>query len=208
VNLALSYVLWKGRTAVLHGAGIPGLGSDDYPLETPAQRTAVIARINAHTNAEALSATAKDEVVRALGRQLGVDYDAMTQARILTLMNPKEVTSMASQGVDFQLHTHRHRTPRDAARFLEEVQQNSWRIEGMTGVRPTHFCYPSGIHYPEYLPVLAGEGVVSATTTKPGIADASDNPLLLPRFVDTNRITDLTFESWLHGFAPWLRRMA
>lgn len=208
VNLALSYVLWKRRTAVLHGAGVPGLGEATYPLETPAQRADVLTQINQYLQRNPQTLAAKDDIVRTLGRRLDFDYDEMVKARLLTLMNPAEITELASQGVDFQLHTHRHRTPRDPARFLEEVQQNSWRIEKMTGVRPTHFCYPSGVHYPEYLPVLASERVVSATTTKPGIADVTDHPLLLPRFVDTDRITDLKFESWLHGFAPLIRLMS
>jgi len=46
--------------------------------------------------------------------------------------------------------------------------------------------------------------VISATTCDTGIADASSNPLLLPRLVDTSGRTDLEFEGWLTGASKFI----
>ena len=44
---------------------------------------------------------------------LGIDYAELAAKRILQLMNAREVAEVATNGVDVQLHTHRHRTPED-----------------------------------------------------------------------------------------------
>jgi hypothetical protein len=93
----------------------------------------------------------------------------------------------------------------EAEAFRWEVRENAWRIEAMTGRRPTHFCYPCGIWRPSYFEVLESEGVMSATTTHPGIAGPTQPRLLLPRFLDMNTVSDVEFESWVTGLAPRLR---
>jgi peptidoglycan/xylan/chitin deacetylase (PgdA/CDA1 family) len=136
---------------------------------------------------------------------VGVDYSAFKASRMLAPMRPQDVTAMARAGVDFQLHTHRHRTPPEPDLFVDEIRENRWRIEAMTGVRPTHFCYPSGVYRQSYFALLETEGVNSATTTEPGLAAPSDARLLLPRFVDMQTVPDAEFEAWLTGLAPWAK---
>jgi len=41
--------------------------------------------------------------------------------------------------------------------------------------------------------------VVSATTCDPGLASRDDHTLLLPRFVDTSRVSEAEFVGWLGG---------
>jgi hypothetical protein len=50
-----------------------------------------------------------------------------------------------------------------------------------------------------FLPWLKQAGVVSATTCEAGFAARSCNPLLLPRFLDNESLSDIEFESWLTG---------
>ena len=50
-----------------------------------------------------------------------------------------------------------------------------------------------------FLPWLQEAGVVSATTCETGFASRSSNPLLLPRFLDNETLSDIEFESWLTG---------
>jgi hypothetical protein len=76
----------------------------------------------------------------------------------------------------------------------------------LTGRSTRHFCYPSGVYEPEFLPWLEAEQVVTATTCDPGMASSGCNPLLLPRFVDTSYVTSLEFEGWLTGAASLLPR--
>jgi hypothetical protein len=64
--------------------------------------------------------------------------------------------------------------------------------------------YRSGVHSREFLPWLAEENIISATTCVVGLASAHTNPLLLPRMVETNGRTALEFEGWLTGVADLL----
>ena len=208
MNVLVSYMLWQRREATLTAPEVPGLGSDTYPLATPAQRTAVIKQITDTIDPSDPEPDERDAISRAIARRLGLDFDRFAADRVLTLLNPKEVADLAGHGVDFQLHTHRHRTPENDEKFVEEIRENRARIEAMTGRPAVHFCYPSGVYRRSYLPLLHAERVVSATTTRPGIADPSSDPLLLPRFVDTSTVSPAEFEAWLHGIMPWLKTTA
>jgi peptidoglycan/xylan/chitin deacetylase (PgdA/CDA1 family) len=130
-----------------------------------------------------------------------VDYGDLLRRRILQLMSPQEIAELAATQITFELHTHRHRTPRDRSLFTREIQDNRSALEAITNTRTTHFCYPSGDYDPMFLPWLAEQGIVSATTCDPGLASARSQPLLLRRFVDTTGQTSLEFEGWLTGAA-------
>jgi peptidoglycan/xylan/chitin deacetylase (PgdA/CDA1 family) len=205
VQLFLSYVLWKRKAATLDGRGIPGLGGH-HALTTAAQRDALVASFLRGAAAAGFGATEKDRAVRAVTERLGLDYQQLFDARILRLMTPGEVSATAGPLADFQLHTHAHHTPDSVDEFIEEIRENRRRIEAMTGRPANHFCYPSGVYRKAYLPALAREGVISATTCDPGIAGPASDALLLPRFVDTDDVSDLEFEAWVTGTACWLPR--
>ena len=203
VGLFTSYALWLARDRVLEGDGIPGLAGT-YPLATEEQRAAVVNIVRAWPAKQ--TGITQDAIVEAIVRRLGLDYDGMLRSRILTLMRPDEVTRMSNQGVDFQLHTHWHVTPADVDEFIRGVRINRERIETFTGKRATHLCYPSGNYRMEYLAALQQYGVATATTCDPGIAARASHPLLLPRFIDTTEVSEVVFEGWLTGMAPFLPR--
>lgn len=206
VPLFLSYLLWLKRDTLLDGRGLPGLGGL-HSLETDAERDALVDDFLRAATATGYGAVEKDAAAQEIAGRLGLDYAALFDSRVLRLMTPEEVRANARHPlVDFELHTHAHRTPENMDAFLWEIRENRTRIEAMTGRRPVHFCYPSGVYRPAYLPALANEGVVSATTCDPGIASRASNALLLPRFVDTEFTTDLEFEAWVTGAACWLPR--
>ncbi len=154
---------------------------------------------------EKLSAEAKDDLARRTAKSLKLDYDALVSSRILQLMAPDEARDLTEQGFDIQLHTHRHRTPSDEALFRREIRDNRGRIEELTGRTPQHFCYPSGVYAASFLPWLAAEGIRTATTCDPALAEQSHHPLLLPRKIDTMGVSEVEFEAWLSGFEPRLR---
>jgi peptidoglycan/xylan/chitin deacetylase (PgdA/CDA1 family) len=203
VHLLIGYALWKARDRVLDGSGLPGLDGT-YPLHTPEQRQHVVSAIAALLRT--IDISRKDPIARTLVERIGLDYDTLTSSRLLTLMGPAEVARMAAEGVDFQLHTHLHRTPDDPEAFVRDVVHNRERLQELTGRRATHLCYPSGVYKTSYLPPLAREGIVSATTCDPGLASRDSDPLLLPRFVDTTTVSDLEFEAWVTGLAFCLPR--
>jgi peptidoglycan/xylan/chitin deacetylase (PgdA/CDA1 family) len=206
VSLFNAYLLWRARGGTIDGRGIPGLGSATFPLRTAAERAEVVRRVDEAIRGAAMTRAERDAVPHAVARALGLDAGELLRARLLTLMNPSEVAQVSDAGVAIELHTHVHRTPEDPAKFLWEIVENSKRIEKITGRRPAHFCYPSGVYRAQYLPILRAEGVVTATTCEPGLVEKTTNPLLMPRFVDTMGVSDAEFEGWLTGAASWLAR--
>jgi peptidoglycan/xylan/chitin deacetylase (PgdA/CDA1 family) len=140
--------------------------------------------------------------------RLGVDWGAVVGGRLFHLMTGAEVADVARRGFDIQLHTHRHRTPRERAVFLEEVRENRRILQEFTGHPTTHFCYPSGDVDPLFLPWLRELNVETATTTVPDLARPGDDPLLLPRFVDTMAQPEVMFEGWLSGARSILKRLS
>ena len=127
---------------------------------------------------------------------------------MLRIMSPEQVQSLPPL-IDVQLHTHRHRAPRELDSFSDEIEENRTRISAITGIARqslSHFCYPNG-DYSESLRLwLRQLGVVSATTCVPGMAHSQSDLLLLPRFIDTMNTSELSFEAWASGFAALLPR--
>ena len=142
----------------------------------------------------------KNDMAARLAELLDISYDEIVAKRMFQLMNPTERMELAAAGVDFQLHTHRHRTPVDENLFRREIQDNRHSLGGL-GENAIHFCYPSGVYRAEFLAWLKRENVVSATTCDAGLAGKNCNHLLLPRLVDTAARTTVEFEAWLNGVA-------
>ncbi|MBV9180398.1 MAG: polysaccharide deacetylase family protein [Acidobacteria bacterium] len=205
LNLACSYILWRNAGSVLPPA--PSLGwNRPRQLSTEQERESVVSELLAFSEKKGMSGAAKDELAPQLAELVGFDYRQFQARRILQLMRPEEIHELSTKGVDFQLHTHRHRTPDDESLFRKELRDNRRRLQEITSHPATHFCYPSGVYRREYLPWLYQEGVVSATTCEPGIASPATDTMLLPRLVDTTGKTGLEFEAWLSGTGPLLAR--
>jgi hypothetical protein len=196
-NLAVQYLLWKSNSPEvdLHPLGIP----IHSPAADPEQRLAVAAALMNYCDRRQMSSRERDETAAALAATLGIDYERIRRRRLLQILAPEEVTELARTGVDFQLHTHRHRTPFDRELFLREIQDNRRQIAEMTGRDPSHFCYPSGVYARQFLPWLQEAGVRSAVTCELGVAKPAAHLLLLPRLLDDSRVLTLDFEAWLCG---------
>jgi peptidoglycan/xylan/chitin deacetylase (PgdA/CDA1 family) len=205
-SLICSYMLWKARLLNLSvdlsefGAARPVV------TEREENRDAAVEQIVHWAERQDFNGKQKDEVATKIATRLGIDYESLRAKRILHLMNSKEVKELAAAGVDFQLHTHRHRMPLQEDLFRREIRDNRAHIAGAAGGTQQHFCYPSGAYRPEYIDWLAKEEIISATTCDTGFATADTNRLLLPRFVDTGGRTDLEFESWVNGIGHFLSR--
>ena len=203
-RLMCAYLFWKGRTRVLEGRefGLEG----QWDLATKEQRVAAEQAFVERADQDGLDVEGYDRRAAQLAAALGVDYDALRQRRVLQLMTPEEMKAVAADGADLQLHTHRHRVPRDQALFGREIIDNRTRLERASGRPAVHFCYPSGVYLPEFLPWLDSLGVKTATTTEAGLADRSSTPLLLPRVVDTASLSPVELEGWLSGASHFLPR--
>ena len=204
-DLMISYLLWKGREETLDLEVLIEKESRIDLHSDEAQNTARVAILE-FAQAQKFSAEEKDELAANLARVLNVDYDFLIEQRIMRNLMPEEVTELAADGVDIQLHTHRHRVPKDHDLFLREIDDNRQSIQTMTGKQASHFCYPSGVHSPEFLPWLTESGVVTATTCEPGFASTDSHRLLLPRVLDNAALSPIEFESWLTGVSAALPR--
>ena len=204
-DVMVSYLLWKGRRdGVSFDALVPGIGVRD--LRDLAARGEVHHRILQYAAEAELTGEAKDHLLVALASMLGIDFEALRARRLLHIMQPDEIRELAERGVDFQLHTHRHRTPRERDAFDAEISENREWLARVTGRDPHHCCYPSGVYRNEMLPWLAAGDVHSATTCDPGIATPRSAPLLLPRFVDNSEVSEQVFMAWASGAADFLPR--
>lgn len=198
---ACSYVLWKARG---DRHVVTDVRREALDLTTDEGLRDAVAAVKHVARRDKLAPAEKTILLRRVANAVGVDYDEIAARGLLRIMSPAEVKQLTDAGVDFELHTHRHRTPLEQAAFTEEIETNRARLEQMTGKPARHFCYPSGAYEPEFLPWLTTLGIVSATTCDPGLATSETPPLMLPRLVDTSSTSTVEFEGWLSGAAAWL----
>lgn len=196
-NLVLDYIFWKSGRGTI---ALPDHGLDEeMDLRDLANRQKVVQHLRRWMDDRRLDTAAKDDVARSLAERLGVNYQEILQRRMLQILSPDEVATVAKNGVDVQLHTHRHRMPHDHALFDREIDDNRQQILAMTGKVPVHFCYPSGVYSPRFFAWLKGQGVESATTCDKGLARQTSEMLKLPRVLDDTKMPMLRFESVVSG---------
>jgi hypothetical protein len=201
-NLALSYLFWRSRLRQFDGSKFGRQNTFDLSTETARAQATRIFR--GYARDRCYSPAQKDELAAEIASELGVDYAEILRLRMLQLMTSAQIAEISANGVDVQLHTHRHRTPLAETMFVREIRDNREWIEMKTGKQASHFCYPSGIYREEFLPWLQKEHVVSATSCDAGLATSRCNPLLLPRLLDTMNLTEVEFEGWLTGVSSLL----
>lgn len=204
-QLMASYLFWHARQRQL--AAFPEFGwTAPVDLGKPSARVALVMQLKQLEERENWTPDDRERALRRLASACGdAPYEEFVARRILQIMTPAEATAISQRGFDVQLHTHRHRTPFQEGLFRREIQDNARAIQELTGARPSHFCYPSGVYQPAFFPWLETEGVESATTCKPGIATPSAYRLELPRYVDTMLQSTADFASWVSGMAALLR---
>jgi hypothetical protein len=196
-------MMWKARnqgTVDLRELGV----AHPVALALPEERQEAVNQIVQWADGQDITGQQKNDIAARLAQHLRIDYPELVAQRILQLMNQQELKQLATSGVDFQLHTHRHRMPVNEELFRKEIHENRELISQAVSGVTRHFCYPSGAYRPEFIKWLQAEGVISATTCDTGIATPQSDRLLLPRLVDTTGRTDLEFESWVNGIGHFI----
>ncbi len=199
------YLLWKGRDQKLNLREITGK-DQEFDLSIQEDRAKAKTEIFQYTRTQQMSAVEKNDLLSRLAQALKIDYRAILDKRIMQILNPDEVKKIAAQGIDIQLHTHRHRVPVEKQLFYREIEDNRNVIKTLVGQAAKHFCYPSGVYETEFFPWLNDLGVISATTCVPGLATKESHHLLLPRFIDTSKQSMIEFEGWLTGISASIAR--
>ncbi|HKR13222.1 MAG TPA: polysaccharide deacetylase family protein [Pyrinomonadaceae bacterium] len=205
-DVMCSYLLWKGRGRVID---VDGLLNDvaSLDLRSESQRQCATMAIREFTRREKFSAERKDKLLIALAERLSVDYQAILSQRLLHLLSLNECAELAAQGVDIQLHTHRHHSPKTRESFLLELDENRNFITRFTK-HPQHFSYPHGLYEDCFAPWFSACEVTSATTCDPGLVDNRSDIYKLPRVVDTSSLQLVELEGWISGFSKFLPRKA
>jgi len=205
-RLLVQWVFRSTRAPLLDLSAL-GLGMvGTLRLEPGAACDAAMWRIIRHAE-QHLDEPERQALADRLGMLLGVDLAPVRAGRWLSLADPEELASAARQGLDLQLHTHRHRFPLDRPLALRELRDNRAVLEPLVGRPLRHFCYPSGYARPAHLPWLAEAGVVSATTGEAGLNPPGHSRYTLRRFLDGSAVSQLEFEAELSGFTDLLRRL-
>jgi hypothetical protein len=199
-DLACSYMLWRSLGKTL-----------DWPRIIPAacilteqNRTNITQTIQAYAWSESMTSEQKSALLEELAERLDFDYAELVRSRRLTLVSDNEAQEMAAEGLDIQLHTHRHQSPLDRASFFREIADNRSYIRRLTDKDPDHFAYPNGYHHPSHAAFLRELGVKTATTCYAGHTTRESPHLKLPRFVDSEAVPEAQFLAWCTGTADLL----
>jgi peptidoglycan/xylan/chitin deacetylase (PgdA/CDA1 family) len=198
-NLTVSYLLWRSQGP---GRRLP----DGTPIGNYVEAELVAQTMIRDAITEGLSTAEKDVRARELAGFLGHDYDELCRRRMLCLMTADQVKNASSSCIAIEAHTHRHRTPDDLDLMTRELRDNITRIQQITGRRPVHFCYPSGVYNANYFPLLKQEGFRSAITCERALATRKVHPYMIPRWLDNQMHTESHYRGWLMGLRPLLER--
>lgn len=201
-DVTISFFLWLGRSQRLEW---PGMLPEPVVLDLSG-RSRARAYLMKYAEERGFDARQKDALLGELAEKLGIDYAEFCRKRILQIMSADEAAKLAHAGVDFQIHTHRHRTPADRDLLLKEFKDNRRFIQEAGAPWPDHFCYPSGYYRHINRDWLSEAGIVSAVTCDPALASRRSDRFDLPRFVDSSSCDTRHFEAWLSGVPQLLPR--
>ncbi len=199
-NLMCPYLLWRGRYNLGRLGAEFGLKGQSATSRAGGQGLA--AAQSAVLQWRKTKPAGVEEDTRFAGEladRLGIDWQELLSRRVLQLMSRQEVESLAAEGIDFQLHTHRHRTPDDPAAYRREIDDNRRVLEAWTGKPANHYCYPSGVWSPKVHPWLREAGIETATTCVAGAAAPHSNPLAVPRYLISAGLRENHFAALLSG---------
>jgi len=202
-HLLCSYILWKGFGKIIDSKVFTD-HTGPLDLRTAGGVNTAAARVWAFARSAKLSQEERQTLAEKLADFVGLDYSSIVKARLFNLMNRAELSELVHEGVDVQLHTHRHRMPNDKAMFLADLAENREFLKTIGQLGARYFAYPSGLYRSEVFPWLSDAGVRSATTCETGMVGPDSNCMCLPRLIDGSGLSEPEFESWLCGFRSFL----
>lgn len=154
---------------------------------------------------EAPSPAEERALLQQAARQSDVDLSCV-DGELFCITPPTALAPLVQQGLDLQVHTHRHHLPAAPDALAAEIGDNRRHLAEAGSTRADHLCYPSGEYTAAQIPMLAGLGLRSATTTQPGLVNAHSDRWQLPRLLDSDHLLDIEFEAELSGLLTLVRR--
>ncbi len=204
-DVALRYLIWKGRGKALD-LNLLELGSEAIFLGSLSEREHAARRIS--EAGKKTDDSNRQALLVKLAEILGVDWNPDGVRPLFRLMTLQQLAQLPAQGMDLQLHTHRHRLPIDDPNVVEsEIIDNRAVLKRIVSGPLQHFCYPSGEFHPSLFPRLRLLGIKSATTCLSGFNYPGTERLELRRFLDGENITQVEFDAELSGFLELMRKL-
>jgi len=202
-NLAIAYLFHKTskQKIDLTELGIPEINTVDISNGVKKEHT--VKCIIEH--GEKKNIAFRQDLLKRTAVILDADITGMLDRRIFHIMQHDQLNYLSDQGVDLQLHTHRHRWPTQEGPAMEELTLNRDYLSSIQKKTAVHFCYPSGFYTENQFPILRKAKIKSATTCEPGLNFPATNPYALKRFLDGENISPIEFEAELSGFLYLLR---
>jgi peptidoglycan/xylan/chitin deacetylase (PgdA/CDA1 family) len=202
-RLVVQYMFWATQKSYLDLGGI--LPSHTGRVEIDGFEEASVEQKIIEHGETVLTEEERVHLAEELGQRLGVSYDQIRNSRKLTLLTEEEVAQLAKDGLDIQLHTHRHHFPGDLDLAGREIADNRSVLAPLTDRPLNHFCYPSGLWSKEHWPLLKSLDIATATTCELGLVTAETPNLAWPRILDADDLHQTTFEAELTGFKSSIR---
>lgn len=206
-RLVVQYMFWKSKSAVADLSG----ASWSRQTQVSLFRASEVEKATwdcIHFGETHCSENQRMSLCEDLGHRLGVPLQEILASRKLHLMNVEQLQSLASAGVNVQLHTHRHRFPADDAELAsKEIFDNRRALSEMVDGDLKHFCYPSGQWHQKQWAWLDAMGVASSTTCLPGLNSIKTPRHAMRRFLDGENIHQLEFEAAICGLPDLLRSL-
>lgn len=204
-RLVVQYMFWKTRKRKLVLKDIPWSMCQVVDLSDPVQVEKAMWDCINYGEGECTEEM-RCAISEELGRLLETPYGDIVRSRILHLMTPEELRSLADAKVDVELHTHRHTFSGDDQVLAErEITDNRVALKRWVVSEKSHFCYPSGLWNERQWAWLDSMRIKSSTTCLPGLNSSATPRHALRRFLDGEHVHQLEFEAALTGFSDLIR---
>lgn len=206
MNVAIQYLCWKAQKGEYDFSTLEGFNRTIIQLKNEADSDFLTQDL-IKFGEQLPNASATQKFVECVADIFNKEQSLFDQSNMFYIIGMKTAGLMSADGVDIQLHTHRHTLGGTSKTALnKELTDNKNSIQKTTEKRLVHFCFPSGYYENMHLSWLKEQGIISATTCKPGL-NYSNTPLLeLNRFLDGENISAIEFEAELSGFTELLRK--
>ena len=203
-RLVIPYMFWKTKKKSFDITGLGLQRSGLIPMDKSHETNSVIKDIIRYGETQCNNEE-RSNIAKMVGERLDVDYQSIVKSRILSVMNVNEIRELSENGIDIQLHTHRHSLPLDKILTSREISENRSAIEPLVEKPLSHFCYPSGQWSKKHWPWLAEVGIISAVTCDLGLNYPNTPRLALKRFCDHGDLSQIEFEAEVNGYAEIMR---
>ena len=204
-NVALYYMISRSPRDTLQLTGLHPALDGTHDLRKDRYRL-TLSLISAAEKAFPALAE-RQRALPTIASALGVNLAEVLRDERFRLLSRSQVRELAARGFAVELHTHSHRLPVQSFEMMAaEVATNRSALEALLGTRPRHFCFPSGQYAPQHPEWLRRLGIISATTCDPGLNPPGTCMLLLKRYLDSDRTSDIAFEAEVSGFRELLRQ--